>query len=76
MCQFINQTDMTLEVALLEEHDEGWQVLPAARGANTDKAALGEVGECCSSASRICVAHCGCMLARFRMMPAGCLLIC
>jgi hypothetical protein len=33
LCQFVNATDMPLEVALLEEEDSGWQVLPAGRGA-------------------------------------------
>lgn len=45
MCQFVNDTDMALEVSLLEaEEDAAWTMVPAARGASGSGASIGEVG--------------------------------
>lgn len=48
LCQFFNSTDMLLEVALLEEDDTGWTMLPySATGTSprSSPAAVGDVVE-------------------------------
>ncbi len=43
--QFVNSTDMLLEVSLYDDEDASWQVLPTARGATQQNASIGEVVE-------------------------------